>query len=724
MSGYRMTARGVFALACVLYAWVAMAQPQLTTIQDTVYLADGRLFQGAVTVEYRSFLAADYTNVAAYNKNTRIVNGLLKISLVPTTTASVGAYYIARYVVNGRVQFTEYWAVPPSTSLLKLRDVRLAAPPLAGQTQAVPPGSLGTVQITDVIGLPDELAARARKGLAYVPSRVAVINSGGDLDGAIGEPTDCVRVNGTTGPCNVNNSPSFIDGETPAGLINGSNVTFTLANPPNPASSLALYRNGLLQEPGVDFDLSTNTVTFFSESKPQPGDSLKVSYRISSASGQTGGQAGGSLTGYFPAPSIAPGAIANQHIADNAAIAESKLALNYPTHSNASDPSSDQKAALAGTSGAPSSTNRFVTDADSRLTNARQPTNHALLSSAHFDTNPGSVGRGDLIIGAGTAPSLWTRLPLGAANRCLISNGFDAVWNACLFTGYPTGAVPFVDSTGILAHNQSRFFWDNSARRLAIGNNSPTASLSVHDASTGSGVTSVHIRAGDAQASTPLQSWQDASGADVARLESNGVLVASNVSATSSSVQAAWQETGTSSDPSAATNGAMWFNTTEAARKSREAGQAHSQPQVVCSIAGTATSSLTPVSLGTCRIPAAMVRTGDRFEVSLEMSHDGGATAGFSYTLSWGGVVLSARGFAAVDSGATARITAVPQSNNIYWSWQNWGNVAALQAGNGNSSFATGDVLVVLQGQLSSSAVETATLRNLSVVRYPAQQNN
>src|SRR5262245_50917735 len=120
MSGIRMMVRGVFPLAWVLYAVTVMAQPQLTTIQDTVYLADGRLFQGAVTVEYRSFLAADNTNVAAYNQNTRIVNGLLKISLVPTTTASVGAYYIVRYVVNGRVQFTEYWAIPPSTSILKL----------------------------------------------------------------------------------------------------------------------------------------------------------------------------------------------------------------------------------------------------------------------------------------------------------------------------------------------------------------------------------------------------------------------------------------------------------------------------------------------------------------------------------------------------------------------------------------------------------------------------
>jgi len=45
-------------------------------------------------------------------------------------------------------------------------------------------------------------------------------------------------------------------------------------------------------------------------------------------------------------------------------------------HSNANDPTSDQKAALAGTSGTPSSTNKYVTNADSRLTDARTPVAH------------------------------------------------------------------------------------------------------------------------------------------------------------------------------------------------------------------------------------------------------------------------------------------------------------------------------------------------------------
>ncbi len=45
-------------------------------------------------------------------------------------------------------------------------------------------------------------------------------------------------------------------------------------------------------------------------------------------------------------------------------------------HANTNDPTADQKAALAGTSGTPSATNKYVTNDDSRNTNARTPVAH------------------------------------------------------------------------------------------------------------------------------------------------------------------------------------------------------------------------------------------------------------------------------------------------------------------------------------------------------------
>lgn len=59
--------------------------------------------------------------------------------------------------------------------------------------------------------------------------------------------------------------------------------------------------------------------------------------------------------------------VENADVAAGAAIAESKLALNNPTHANTNDPTADQKAALAGTSGTPGALNKYVTNQDGRL---------------------------------------------------------------------------------------------------------------------------------------------------------------------------------------------------------------------------------------------------------------------------------------------------------------------------------------------------------------------
>jgi hypothetical protein len=63
-----------------------------------------------------------------------------------------------------------------------------------------------------------------------------------------------------------------------------------------------------------------------------------------------------------------------------------------------------------------------------------------------------------------------------------MSNGFDAVWNTCLYTGFATGSIPFVNASGNLAQNNGRLYWDNSNRQLSVGNNLGLATLYVYDA--------------------------------------------------------------------------------------------------------------------------------------------------------------------------------------------------------------------------------------------------
>ncbi len=70
---------------------------------------------------------------------------------------------------------------------------------------------------------------------------------------------------------------SIITYETPSGTVNGSNVTFTLANTPV-AGTERVYQNGVRLEPGAgnDYTISTATITF--ATAPATGDKVRVDY--------------------------------------------------------------------------------------------------------------------------------------------------------------------------------------------------------------------------------------------------------------------------------------------------------------------------------------------------------------------------------------------------------------------------------------------------------------
>lgn len=258
-------------------ASLAAGQPALTTIQDILYRANGTRFTGTMFIRYNSFLAGDTSNIATANLTLPIVNGVLNVKLVPTTTASAGAQYNITYSSGGAIQFTEVWAVPPSTPKLRVRDVRVSSGTVVG-----PPPVTSPIQITDVVGLPNALAVRPTEGVGFAVGRAATIDQAGQIDGATGNLGDCVRVDGSSGACGGSGGgggPSFSDGETPGGVVNSMNTTYTLNFSPSPAASLTLFRNGLLMQPGIDYSLSGAVITFFSGSVPQTGDALLASYR-------------------------------------------------------------------------------------------------------------------------------------------------------------------------------------------------------------------------------------------------------------------------------------------------------------------------------------------------------------------------------------------------------------------------------------------------------------
>jgi hypothetical protein len=265
------------AAVAMAAASLAAAQPALTTIQDTLYKADGSRFTGTVYITWSSFVSGEAASIATANLTLPIVNGALRVRLVPTTTASAGAHYEVRYNSRGINDFTESWAVAPSSVTLRIRDVRISQGTVVG-----PPPVLSPVQIPDVVGLQNELALRPPKGAGFGIGRTAVINSAGQIDAASGNLNDCVRVDASSGGCGSGSGgmvPAFADGEVPAGPVNGTNLVFSLAFLPSPAASLSLYRNGLLARQGVDYSIDNKTITFSAGSVPRTGDLLLAFYR-------------------------------------------------------------------------------------------------------------------------------------------------------------------------------------------------------------------------------------------------------------------------------------------------------------------------------------------------------------------------------------------------------------------------------------------------------------
>ncbi|MEP6714843.1 MAG: hypothetical protein ABJC09_04675 [Terriglobia bacterium] len=278
------------AILASALAALAFAQSSLTTIQDTLFKADGTRFTGTLYIQWNTFDTANPGTIVQQSRNVPVVNGNLQVQLVPNSTAPVPAnVYTVHYQSDGRQQFTETWTVPPSAKALTVAQVRTGTVSGSGNSgggSTDNTGNTAPILESTVIGLVADLAVRPVKGPGFGTSSVAIINESGQVETAVGSPGDCVFVDGTAGPCGSQGA-IFFDAETPGGLVDGTNVTFTLANPPS-GSSLSLYRNGLYMKAGVDYTLTNSSFTFLGASPPEPGDTLIASYRLDPSTGNIG----------------------------------------------------------------------------------------------------------------------------------------------------------------------------------------------------------------------------------------------------------------------------------------------------------------------------------------------------------------------------------------------------------------------------------------------------
>jgi hypothetical protein len=115
-------AQAVISLVLLLIALTVSTElwaqgPALTTINGTIYRADGTPALGTVLISWPSFQTAGGDVVAAGNLAIKIgPSGAFTAQLAPTIGASpTGTYYVVVLQLDDETVRTEYWAVPATS---------------------------------------------------------------------------------------------------------------------------------------------------------------------------------------------------------------------------------------------------------------------------------------------------------------------------------------------------------------------------------------------------------------------------------------------------------------------------------------------------------------------------------------------------------------------------------------------------------------------------------
>jgi hypothetical protein len=248
---------GVNAQVGITYTVVSTDENKLVTLSNAASIA--------VTLPIAS--AVGFTAGAEFHfKN----QGVGTVTITPTTSQIDGAATLVLTTGNGvdlysdgTNYFTQHGmiAFPSASTLGGIQSIAGVATKFISSISTLGVPALTQPAFTDISGT----AAAAQLPVATTGAFGAVKPDGTTITIAAG----VISASGTL--------PTFVDGETPGGLINSSNPTYTLAFAPG--TSLSLYLNGILQKPGSgnDYTLSTLTVTMLNV--PATGDSLLANYR-------------------------------------------------------------------------------------------------------------------------------------------------------------------------------------------------------------------------------------------------------------------------------------------------------------------------------------------------------------------------------------------------------------------------------------------------------------
>jgi hypothetical protein len=126
-------------LAAVVLVWSAAAQTiSTTTVQGTVYLANGTPGSGTLQLSWPAFTTSNSLAVAAGSLYVTVgADGFVSVNLSPNLGAMpAGLFYTAVYHLSDGTTSTEFWVVPAAAQV-SLAQVRAQVMPAAQAVQAV-----------------------------------------------------------------------------------------------------------------------------------------------------------------------------------------------------------------------------------------------------------------------------------------------------------------------------------------------------------------------------------------------------------------------------------------------------------------------------------------------------------------------------------------------------------------------------------------------------------